>query len=325
MSEFIHNPSTVHAKRSRLPVCLRRSAAFLAAFLWGATSVIAQTQSTTEYDWKNVKVVGGGFITHIVPDPKAPGVMYARTDVGGAYKREPGVDPKWKRLTYIFGPQDASLTGTESIAVDPVDPDRIYLAQGKYDSEGASNGVILASKDGGKEFTRVNMPIPMGADEPGRFSGERLAVDPLRHNVVYFGSRDNGLWVSSDYGLTWAQVTGFPVTGSTSGAGVIFELFVPTANKPKKETIYVGVSDPTVGLYSSTDGGATWSPVAGQPTGYYPTNYDLSPDGNLYITYGNAVGPDTLGGQGFSDGQLYKYNTSTGVWIAVTPPIPGEG
>jgi hypothetical protein len=325
MSGFIHHRSSVHARRSRLSARLRRGAAFLAAILFGATWVAAQAQSTTAYDWKNVKIAGGGFITHIVPDPSTPGTMYARTDVGGAYKIDKCSNGKWRPLTDIFGPIDASLLGTESIAVDPVEPERIYLAQGMYDFQGASNGVILTSKNGGKDFARVNMSIPMGADEPGRFSGERLAVDPQHHGTIYFGSRDNGLWKSSDFGQTWAQVTSFPVTGPTSGVGVIFEVFVPTGTKPKTETIYVGVSDPNVGLYSSTNGGATWSPVAGQPTGYYPTNYDLSPDGNLYITYGNATGPDTLNGQGFTDGQLYKYNTSTGVWTAVTPPNPWGG
>jgi hypothetical protein len=31
-----------------------------------------------------VKIVAAGFITGIIPDPNSPGVMFIRTDIGGA-------------------------------------------------------------------------------------------------------------------------------------------------------------------------------------------------------------------------------------------------
>jgi photosystem II stability/assembly factor-like uncharacterized protein len=140
--------------------------------------------------------------------------------------------------------------------------------------------------------------------------------------VVYFGSRNNGLWKSPDFGATWSQVSNFPVTGPTSGVGVIFVDFLPTSKKPLKETIYVGVSDTTTGLYSSTDGGATWQAVAGQPTGFHPTHQALSPDGNLYVTYGDGTGADGMGGQRIGNGSVWKYNTTTGAWTNITPLGP---
>lgn len=274
-----------------------------------------------DYQWKNVKIVAGGFITGIIPDPHTPGVMYVRTDIGGAYRYD-NFSKKWTPLTDIFNQNDWNLGGTESIAIDPVDPSRIYLAQGDYTETWASNGAILRSHDYGFSFNRVNLPIQLGSNEPGRYSGERLAVDPQHHNVLYFGSRKNGLWKSSDFGATWSQVSTFPVTGPTSGVGVIFVDFHPTSKKPLSETIYVGVSDPTTGLYSSTDGGTTWAPVAGQPIGFYPTHQALSPDGNLYITYGDGTGADGMGGQRIGNGAVWKYNTSTSIWNNITPLGP---
>jgi photosystem II stability/assembly factor-like uncharacterized protein len=147
-------------------------------------------------------------------------------------------------------------------------------------------------------------------------------VDPQHHNILYFGSRNNGLWKSTNFGENWAQVGSFPVTGPTSGVGVIFEVFQPTSKKPAKETIYAGVSATTTSLYSSTDGGATWTAVAGQPTGFFPTNEKLSPDGNLYITYGDGTGASGMGGQSISTGEVWKYNTATGVWTNITPLGP---
>ncbi|KAA6463243.1 carbohydrate-binding protein [Acidobacteria bacterium AB60] len=291
-------------------------AALLAALLLGPAATHADP-----YHWQNVKIVAGGFITGILPDPHIPGVMYVRTDIGGAYRIDP-ITKRWQPLTDIFSQNDWNLGGTESLAIDPTDSSRIYLAQGDYTETWAGNGAILRSHDFGLTFDRVNLPIQLGSNEPGRYSGERLAVDPQHHNVLYFGSRRNGLWRSADFGQTWAQVTTFPVTGPTSGVGVIFVLFQPTSQKPLRETIYGGVSDTATGLYSSIDGGVTWAPVAGQPTGFYPTHQTLSPDGSLYVTYGDGTGADGMGGQRIGNGAVWKYNTASGVWTNITPVGP---
>jgi xyloglucan-specific exo-beta-1,4-glucanase len=286
---------------------------------WSAPGVASDGHVPYRFD--NVKIVAGGFITGIVPHPRLPGVMFVRTDIGGAYRYEASSN-HWTPLTDLFDQNDWNLEGTESIAVDPVDPYRVYLAQGTYTETWAGDGAILRSDDLGRSFDRIALPIQLGANEPGRYSGERLSVDPQHHNVLYFGSRNNGLWTSTDFAATWSQLTTFPVTGPTSGVGIIFVLFQPTSEHPKRETIYVGVSDPTTGLYASSDGGATWKPVAGQPTGLYPTNEALGPDGTLYITYGDGTGADGMGGQRIGNGAVWKYNTASGAWTNVTPTGP---
>lgn len=305
-------------KHPRIP---RKLLALLSACgLALATAASAQSIALPSgYEWQNVKVVAGGFITGIIPDPHVRGVMYVRTDIGGAYRIDP-ITKRWIPLTDIFNQSDWNLGGTESIAIDPTDSSRVYLAQGDYTETWAGNGAILRSHDFGITFDRVNLPIQLGANEPGRYSGERLSVDPQHPDILYFGSRNNGLWRSTDYGAHWAQVATFPVTGPTSGVGVIFVDFQPTT--AKSETIYVGVSDTTTGLYSSTDGGATWTPVAGQPTGFYPTHQALSPDGTLYVTYADGTGASGMGGSSIGNGAVWKLNTSTGAWTNITPVGP---
>ena len=48
--------------------------------------------------WENVNIGGGGgFVPGVVFHPKAEGVAYARTDIGGLYRLNP--DDSWTALT----------------------------------------------------------------------------------------------------------------------------------------------------------------------------------------------------------------------------------
>ena len=75
------------------------------------------------------------------PDPK--GLVFARTDVGGAYRFDS--DRKsWIPLTDQLG-RDSNFFGIESLAADPVDANKVYLAAGTYTGLWVGNGAILRS------------------------------------------------------------------------------------------------------------------------------------------------------------------------------------
>ena len=46
----------------------------------------AKAQTTENYDWKNVAIGGGGFVSAIITSKTEQNLVYARTDVGGAYR-----------------------------------------------------------------------------------------------------------------------------------------------------------------------------------------------------------------------------------------------
>jgi xyloglucan-specific exo-beta-1,4-glucanase len=267
------------------------------------------------YVWKNVKVVAGGFIPGIIFNTKQPGLVYCRTDIGSSYKwdRQAG---RWLPLTDWCG--ESNLHGSESLATDPVDPNRLYLAQGMYSRDPAA---IMRSMDQGKTFQVINVPFRMGGNEPGRGVGERLAIDPNDNNILYFGSRRDGLWVSKDTALTWSKVDNFPGTGTNSSggrrAGLSFVVFDAGTGTPGKATgtIYVGSTDRgEAQLYRSTDAGNTWQPVPGQPTNFVPIHAAFDTQGMLYLVYDNDVGPN-----GVTDGAVWKFNPKDSVWTNITP------
>ena len=128
----------------------------------------------------------------------------------------------------------------------------------------------MRSMDQGKTFQVIKVPFGMGGNENGRGVGERLAIDPNDNNILYFGSRHDGLWVSKDTALTWNKVGNFPVPGTNSsgdaGPGLNFVVFDPANGTPGKPTgtIYVGATDRgEAQLYWSTNAGEAWQPVPG--------------------------------------------------------------
>ncbi|HEY0934152.1 MAG TPA: xyloglucanase, partial [Trebonia sp.] len=236
--------------------------------------------------------------------------------IGGAYRWD---TDHWTPLTDWLS--DGNLLGCESIAPDPTNANRVYAAMGGYTQSWAGNGVILRSPDQGRTWRRAEMPFKMGGNEDGRSAGERLVVDPHLPRVLLFGSRKNGLWRSTDAGATWDAVGSFPVPGDDKGIGVTFEVFDTNrgaAGRPTP-TIYVGVADAPAALYRSTDAGATWAPVPGQPAGMVPEHGVLTPNGSLYLTYGNAPGPN-----GMSDGAVWKYDTLASAWADISPVKPAS-
>ncbi len=282
------------------------------------------------YTWKSVQMVGGGFVDGIVFHPSSKDVRYARTDMGGAYRWNPRIH-RWEPLLDWLSYEDLNLMGVESIALDASDPNRVYLACGTYTNPGTPNGAILRSSDRGKTFERTNVPFKFGGNENGRGNGERMAVDPNDGRILFLGTRQAGLWTSTDRGATWNKVESFPdVTEAppaggagnrrSRGSGIVFAVFDPKSGSKGKasSTIYVGAS--LMGrenLYRSTDGGKSWQPVAGQPTQYRPNHAVLASNGVLYVSYGTDPGPMRM-----NDGGVWKLNTKSGEWTEITPEKP---
>ncbi|WP_228520598.1 RICIN domain-containing protein [Flavobacterium sp. CSZ] len=175
---------------------------------------------------------------------------------------------------------------------------------------------ILKSTDKGNTFTYtdVTAKFKTHGNGNGRGNGERLAVDPKNSNILFCGSRANGLWKSTDAGVSW-NLAWNAVTTTGNGNGICFVLFDPSGNvvNGASQTIYIGVSRTGGGnIYKSTDGGANFTDISAT-TAFMPHRVALQGT-TMYATYADGAGPATNG-----DGKLYKLNTATGVWTNVTP------
>ena len=183
-------------------------ALLLAGFVLSAfpSSSLAAARAPAEpYAWRNVVIRGGGYVTGIQFHPREPGLLYTRTDVGGAYRWIPE-HRSWIALNDGIDRANNDLYAVLSLALDPRDSQRVYLACGAYFSEWARKAAVLRSQDRGASWEAVDLPIKLGGNQDGRGMGERLQVDPNDGDILYLGTNQDGLWRSRDGARTWSRV-----------------------------------------------------------------------------------------------------------------------
>jgi xyloglucan-specific exo-beta-1,4-glucanase len=298
-------------------------------------SLATGTALAQAYRWQNVAMGGGGFVSAFVPSRTQQNLFYVRTDVGGAYRWD-NANARWVPLNDWLSEDDRGLMGTESLALDPKNSAVVYLLAGtSYFSNGKT--VVMRSTDYGATFsqiTDVSNQLRAHGNGMGRQNGERLQVDPGSSNVLFLGSRNNGLFKSTNSGASFSRVSTLNVTTTLNGAGISFVWLDPSSvSGGVAQRIVVGVSRPTsegANLYLSTNAGASFSAISpGAPASHMPQRAAYASNGNLYVTYANGAGPsgqEIRDGNGnlvrtdpMNAGQIWRYTIATGAWTHVSP------
>ena len=312
---------------------LRHSLALLSALAMLGTAVplsgfqvtAATADISNAMNWGTLRIGGGGFVSGIVTGKK---VMYARTDVGGAYKYDYDKE-EWVQLLGFINDADRGLLSVDAMAVDPTDDDTVYFLCGcAYFSN--EKTVIFKTTDGGKTFKEFNVSdeIKVMGNGDGRQCGESIAVDPDNPKIIYAGGDvacgKSALIKSTDGGETWKLVEGYDALG----------LFKKTTKWPTwTENIARSVTDDA---YNNQNGVAAIAVTGGKvyvatsakgtvnvhaasvkddkftalsadlPTDVFPSRINLDANGDLLISY--------IAGLAFNgaSGGAYRYSPKTG-------------
>ncbi|MHB8060794.1 MAG: hypothetical protein ACYDHO_08190, partial [Gaiellaceae bacterium] len=151
-----------------------------------AVHVVVKTENG--YNWDGSANIGGsGYVTGEIFSEIESNVLYAMTDIGGAYRYDfsrdywVGLNDEATDHSSAYNPTDSKGPGrgetfVTSIVPDPVKPGRVYMAAGGS----ATNAAIYRSEDYGDHWQRFPTPsISMnGNDQSNRSTGQRLAIDP---------------------------------------------------------------------------------------------------------------------------------------------------
>jgi len=327
------------------------------------STVAAESTRSSDFNWSAVSMGGGGFVSAIVASPLEKGLFYARTDVGGAYRWDEA-SARWVSLMDWVDVTERGLLGVEAIAVDPKEEGVVYMMTGtSYWNNGRS--AFLRSKDRGNSWevlytwdsdgTKGGKVMSFGAhgNGMGRGNGEALAIDPNDSKIMFYGSKNKGLWKSADNGTSWSHVDAWTTAAGSdttwNGSGFSFVQFAPGSSK----AIYAGfLREGTTknktfeNVFKSEDGGVSWKALpipdelrttkGGGIVRLMPQRAVITQDGSaMVVTFADGAGPHSMGWDegwgpiwdGFGRGAVLKCDLKTGTWTDVSPAdyLDGEG
>lgn len=241
------------------------SAPFILLLLLAAPGALGATPNDAKrLPWRSMGPAPGAVEAAVQSDP-ASGTIYIGSLGGGIYR---STDNGAHFMPVNTG-LDALTVG--AIVMAPGQPQVLYAS--------TLTGVFK-TVDGGLHWV----------DTAGPTGVVTFAMDPSNPDVIYTGSSPNGgVHKTLDGGATW--------TAATTGLGVppVFSLAINPANP---QELYAGTAG--VGAFRSSDGGATWAPLA-----IDTTVWSLLVDPvNTHVVYagtnGNGVYVSTDGGTTFA-------------------------
>ncbi|MCA9736026.1 MAG: glycosyl hydrolase [Gemmatimonadota bacterium] len=155
-----------------------------------------------------------------------------------------------------------NVDAISKVRIHPTDPDIVFAAVfGKYSVDSDERGVYK-STDGGTTWRKVLF-------RDGKTGAIDISIDRNNPDVLYAslweayrkeyqmssGGPGSGLFKSTDGGETWREITrnpGLPQEGLVGRIGV-------SVSRANSNRVYALVENDNGGLFSSDDGGATWT------------------------------------------------------------------
>ena len=231
-------------------------------------------------NWQDLKVGAGGWLTGI--DIAPDGTMVVRTDTYGAYLWN---GTEWQQLvtsaslSVLDGGVSNYSEGVYEIRIAPSDTNILYM---EY------LGSVYRSDNKGVTWKKTAFPhVVENPNDAYRMNGQKMAVDPNNPNVVYVGTPQDGLFLTTDGGARWQPVSSVPVSAKDSSGqypGITGITFDPSSGGNSGRTNIVYASSGGHGVYKSTDGGLSWTALAGGPRDV--ENAAISSTG-IYYAIGN--------------------------------------
>ena len=154
------------------------------------------------YQYQNIPITGGGYVTGFVYHQTQPGILYARTDIGGVYRYDTRHRTWHSLIDHVTGLNTAECYPT-ALALDDRHPEQLYIMCGEDKQD---FGVFCISEDFGAHFTYKTIPTPVHGNLSGRGTGLRLVVDKNDENTLYFASQLGGQWKTTDRGDSWQRL-----------------------------------------------------------------------------------------------------------------------
>lgn len=257
--------------------------------------------------------------------------IYMGAAQGGVWRSDDG-GATWRSLT-----DNAPSLVVGDIAIDPTNPNVIWVGTGEGDQYGGYYGAgLLKSTDGGATWQVITGPNANQPPVQPAFINAgimKIEIDPTNTNTVYIttGSGNpssassktgaeaplgqQGLWKTIDGGQTWTHLD---VTGDGGRVPAMDVITDPN----NRQRVFAAMN--ATGIFRSDDGGQSWTKLAGglPATGFgriaLAVGPPLAPSTNATIVAAVAATNDKILG-------IYGTVDNGATWTKVTqPPASGQ-
>ncbi len=186
-------------------------------------------EGNTPFAWRIARDRDGAL--YLVVARRTEDGSYGNPGDGALYRSANGAE-NWEKLTLPEG-----VNGPNGIAVDPRNPNRLYLAAWRraIPAEDGFGGIYL-SNDRGRSWRRVLAKDQFVYD---------VTIDPRDPRILYASGFQSSAWRSADRGETWRRIKGYNFKWG--------HRVIPDPKNPAM-------------IYITTFGGSAWyGPAAGDP------------------------------------------------------------
>ena len=177
---------------------------------------------------------GAGRLNFITFDPTNTNIIYVGAPAGGLWKSTDGGQ------TWGTNTDDLSVIGMSDLAIDPNNPQIMYLATGDRDANDTYSVGVLKSTDGGQTW----QPTSLLWTIPQNRTVSKILIDPSNTNTI-IAATSFGIYRSLDAGNNWT----LEKTGT----------FKDMKFKPGDPTTIYATG---TGFFRSTDNGDNWTQVS---------------------------------------------------------------
>ncbi len=270
-----------------------------------------------------------GAIHTVAAHPTDPDILYIGATNGGIWKttNATAASPNWLPLT-----DDQASLSTGALEFDPTDPTGNTLVAGigrasSFGQRGGARTGLLHTTDGGATWNAL--------DGGGTLIGKNISGVAARGNTIVaavnvadaFTFGNIGIFRSTDGGATFSQVS--VGNGSTTGlpGGVSHDLAADPTDPSVLYTsvTFSGLVGGQVGVYKSTDTGATWTKVSNSTidvliedgsNGTGTSNLEIAV-GNSGEVYAAVINTGNLAG-------FFRSGDGGATWVQMDTPSTNE-
>jgi len=246
----------------------------------------------TDYTGGSYNNIGLGRVNCIAFHPTSATTIFAGTPAGGLWKTTDD-GGSWTNLT-----DGIPSIGVSGIAINPGNPNIIYILTGDGDAGDTPCVGVLKSTNGGTTWAETGLTAVV----LGNARGYKLAMHPSNSSIL-FAVTGSGIFKTVNSGTTWTEVQ--------SGSFRDFEF--------KPGTPATAYASTSTSFYRSTDTGDNWTLItSGLPSGESRIAIGVSPDNPVYVYL--LCGPGGSSGAGTYKGLYRSFDSGLNFGTQSTTP-----